>query len=373
MLRAAFSRSDLTILVRTRLEIVLDSEVSTEEGWRVVVFNFIDGLNRQERVADLLPAVREARPKDRILVAFCDQFLGQTNGTNSGEVLRQAAGKLYKQFKDRTEKFGFLRAYKELHDVLHGLQSYLPTLRTAVAARIAKPDDPQLDDAIADLKDLLDRAQKAAPATEKPDAPPLWIGRFATAVNNLTDPAKANAAVNRLGQLPSQDMSKLNAKLIEYAEGLKAEELIRQLDEIRTVLVSRSSDPGVAPLRLALERFREPCAQLVDLTRVHNLCQNLDDALREARGLPSTPAGELQDWPEAKKYLEQLGSFRPTDRQVKRTVDAGRAFDSGTGSLATLDEKLDNLFTTTDGDLLKVTSALPAAAWELQTSLENFQ
>ena len=73
-------RSDLTFLIRTKLEMVLDETVSTDDGWKFVAFNLINSLNREERTIELIRVIREARPKDTTLIAFCDPLLAQADG-----------------------------------------------------------------------------------------------------------------------------------------------------------------------------------------------------------------------------------------------------------------------------------------------------
>ena len=73
-LRTSFSRAELTILVRTKLEINLESEVATDEGWRVV-FGDADALNTKlanfaaivelAHTQNLRLALVDLRPKDR--------------------------------------------------------------------------------------------------------------------------------------------------------------------------------------------------------------------------------------------------------------------------------------------------------------------
>jgi hypothetical protein len=377
ILRESFSRGELTILVRTKLEIVLEAEVATDEGWRVVAFNLIDTLNRVERVIELIRAIREARPRDNKLIAFCDPFLGPANGAAAND-LRQAVANFRASFKDRMDEFRFLNACKELHDVLHELQNYLPQLKAAVAARAAQPGNPLPDDVGFTLRDWIAKAQQSVADTEFPNEPPAWIARLTAAVDDLTgpDPGKMNRAAERLAGLPSKELGKLNDKLIDYARRLQAGQLIALLDGVRAALPAGAANPEAEALRARVDRFRALCDQLAELIRVHDLCQKVDDALQEARGLATVTPDQLSDWPEVKGWLSKLTpAGKPADFRARRTVEAASQFEAAAtqAAFANLDDKFQDLFSSTDKSLLKVTNTLPREAWPLDKALENIQ
>ncbi len=379
ILRTTFSRSELTILVRVKLEINLAVEVSTDDGWRTVAFNLIDSLNREERALELIRAIREARPKDTTLVAFCDPLLARDQGAaqpGSAEALRKAVASFNVGFQERNELFKYLNAYKELHDVLHELQSFHPKVAAAVAERKVNPSRPLADDVAFFLEDHLKTARESVKDIEFPDKPPAWIAKLATAVEVITGSAveKMPRQVERLETLPSEGLAALNDKLFENASRLQPRQLIGSLNDILTAL-GTEGNPATAKLRGEVEEFRSLCAELDELINAHNLCQQIDDSLQEAAGLPTVTPGELSDWDIAKKSLDELALKRKNDKRVQRTNEAAKLFEAADQGQAfhTLIERFDDLFMETDKALLKVTNKLPRKAMALHAALEKFQ
>jgi hypothetical protein len=380
LLRTAFSRAELTILVRTKLDIVLVEEVSTDDGWRVVAFNLIDDLNRQERAIELIRVIREARPRDTSLVAFCDPFLAPADGGAAqpgiADALRRAVVAFSAGFQERSDLFKYLNAYKELHDVLHELQSFHPKIAQAVAERKANPSQPLADDVVFFLEDRIKIAEDSAKDIEFPDNPPSWIRRLkdATEVLNGSDSGKMPRQVERLRTLPSEGLGPLNDKLFECASRLKPGQMVASLNNILTAF---GADGNAAKTRLRgeTEEFRKLCLELDDLIKAHNLCQKIDDSLHEAAGLPSVSAVELSDWDIARKSLDELVLQRSNDMRVQRTVSAAKLFEAASQGQAfqTFITRFDDLFKETDKALLKLTNKLPRKAMDLHTALEDFR
>ena len=379
ILRISFSRSDLTFLVRTKLEMVLDETVSTDDGWKNVAFNLINSLNREQRTIELIRAIREARPKDTTLIAFCDPLLAQADREAqqaSAVALRKAVAAFNDGFQERNEYFKYLNAYKELHDVLHDLQSFHPTIAAAVAERKADPSRPLADDVAFFLEDKVKSVSESVKDIEFPDRPPAWIAKLVTAVEviNGSDVKKMPRRVELLKTLPSEGLGPLNDKLFESASHLKPRQLVSSLKDILTAL-GTDGNPAMANLRGEVEDFRSLCLELGELIKAHNLCQRIDDSLHEAAGLPSVTPEELSDWGVAKKSLEELASQRKNDRRVQRTNEAAKLFEAANQGQAfhTLIDRFDNLFMETDKALLKVTNKLPHKAMALHNALEKIQ
>ena len=379
ILVVSFTRKELTILVRIKLEIVLDETVSTDDGWKSVAFDLIDGLNREERVIELVRAIREERPNDTSLIAFCDALIAQANGAArpaSADSLRRIVDAFNHRFQQRNELFKYLIAYKALHDVLHEIQGFHPQLEQAVAERKADPSRPLAEDVALFLEDHVKDACENAKEIEFPDNPPPWIARLVTAAGVLNGPDvdKMPRQVERLRALPADGLGPLNDKLFENASRLEPRQLIGSLDSILAAL-GPGGDPATADLRRELEDFRALCLELDELIKAHNLCQTIDDALHEAAGLPSVTPEDLSDWGVARKSLDELAARRKNDRRVQRTTEAAKLFEAANQGqvFQTLIERFDDLFMVTDKALLKVTNKLPRQAMALHDALEKFQ
>ena len=161
ILVAAFSRNDLKQLVLVKLNIVLEETVPTDDAWRMVAFNLIVSLNQEEKCIELVRVIRAERPNVTTLVAWCDNLLAQANGVAPSAApgsLRQAVSDFNDGFQARIKLFDYLSAYKELHDVLHELQSFHPKVAAAAAERVADPSQALSDDVAFFLEDSVRKA-----------------------------------------------------------------------------------------------------------------------------------------------------------------------------------------------------------------------
>ncbi len=375
----AFSRDELTILVRVKLDLVLAAEISTDEAWRKVAFDLIDNLERQERTIELIRAIREERPKNTTLVAFCDPMLAGSNGVaqpGSTDELRKAVAVFDGGFQRRNVLFKYLNAYKALHDVLHELQSFLPKISAAVAERIADPSQPLADDVALFFEDNVKIVRESVPETEFPENPPSWIARFVTAAEVIggSDVEKLPRHFERLKTLPPEGLGPLNDKMFENASRLDPRQLVAALNSILAA-IGTGGNPAMATLRAEVEEFRSLCTELGELKEAHNLCQKIDDALHEAAGLRSVTSKELSDWDIAKESLDELVLQRSRDRRVQRTIEAAKLFEAANQGqeFLTFIERFDDLFMQTDKSLLKLTNKLPRKANDLHAALEQFQ
>jgi hypothetical protein len=373
----SFDRDELAYLVRTKLNTNLDDTVAPGAAMKLTAFRLIDDLNRRERVLELIQVVRNARPNVAAVQEFCNPVRDQKNRVETSEALRKATAAFNNGFQERNELFKYLNAYKELHDVLHKLQSFHPKVEAALADRKTNPSQPLAEEVSDFLQEQVEIAGENVKEIEFPDRPPAWIAKLATAVEVITgsDVAKMPRQVERLKTLPFEGLGAMNEKLFENARRLQPKQLIGSLNDILSAL-GTDGKPTTAKLRGEVDGFRSLCAELDDLINAHNLCQKIDDSLREAAGLPSVNSpGELSDWGDAKKSLDDLALQRKNDRRVQRTNEAAKWFEAANQAQAfrTLMERFDDLFMETDKALLKVTNKLPRKAMALHTALEGFQ
>ena len=233
-------RKELTILVRIKLEIVLDETVSPDDVWKSVAFDLIDGLNREERVIELVRAIREERPNDTSLIAFCDALIAQANGAArpaSADSLRRIVDAFNHRFQQRNELFKYLIAYKAPRRPPRN--SGLPSAARAGGGRgRADPSRPLAEDVALFLEDHVKDACENAKEIEFPDNPPPWIARLVTAAGVLNGPDvdKMPRQVERLRALPADGLGPLNDKLFENASRLEPRQLIGSLDSILAAL-----------------------------------------------------------------------------------------------------------------------------------------
>ncbi len=309
------------------------------------------------------------------------------------QAVREAIIRFNERFQQRQREFRYLNANKELHDVLHQLQSFQPRIiEFAAAQRRASADADPLDlTELADpLQDWVVKAKKNAAATEVPDQSMKWVAKLTMAVNDLlgeltkVDLATVVArtvdrALEVLANLPAQEQPRLNEKLVESALRLKTDELLGAIDQVIKGL--DSAGLGRGDLRANFQAFGGLCEQLAGLIRDHNLCQEVDGALREAAGLAEVTPQELYQWTDIKKWLEEILSHHPDDPRAKRPVESTRLFEESaatgekkrTGQVfQRLMERFDDLFFHTDESLRETTRDLLATISILDATLKGY-
>jgi hypothetical protein len=384
-LTVAFEKEDLRRFATERLafgDVRIADEVDFNEKPSQVAYSLIEEALRYGHLAELVLAVRDARPSredaNALLVAFglLVDDAAPLDSVIIPTVVREAVAAFSSGFQKNYQLFKYLEAYKQLHNVLHELKGSNITIATKVAERKADPSRALSDEVATLLDDLVKKAVKYVKNIEFPDKPPVWISRLVTAVNVIkgTDLEKMTSAVGRLQELPLVSLGPLNDKLLEFAKRLKPEELIRSLDKI-LVALGNDRNSATASLRSEVEEFRTHCSELDELIKAHNLCQKIDDALHEAAGRPSVSSEDLLYWGEAKDSLEELASQRKTDFRVQRTYKAAKLFEAANQGqeCRTLIETFDDLFQNTDWALLEVIHSLPIKAMALRAALEVFQ
>src|SRR5262249_45967376 len=152
---------------------------------RPVVFELINNLDREERVPELARALVRARPNNaglRDLYRTLEPS-GAGKQPRDNSELRRAITNFNQRVQERDPPVPYPNAYKELHDVLHELQSFLPNICDAVGARVTDSGAPLPEDVDFSLRDCLVRAQRNAQDIEFPDHPPGWIVKLETAVD----------------------------------------------------------------------------------------------------------------------------------------------------------------------------------------------
>ncbi len=100
---------------------------------------------------------------------------------------RDAVIRFNEQFQVRQERLGRLRAYKNLHDILHKIHSYQAQITKSVAGVVRPPaaDDPDPQSVIDALDGWLIKAREHIAAT-KLSKRPRWFERFEAATLVVT-------------------------------------------------------------------------------------------------------------------------------------------------------------------------------------------
>jgi hypothetical protein len=309
------------------------------------------------------------------------------------QAVREEIIRFNERFQQRQQEFRYLNANKELHDVLHQLQSFQPrilkfteALRRA-AAEVDLPDPMELADP---LQDWVEKAKQCAASTDTPEQSLRWVARLDRAVTDLLaeltkrDLATVvsrtvDRAMEVLSNLPAQEQPRLNEKLVASALRLKTDELLASIEQVVKGL--DAAGLGRGELRASFQAFGGLCGQLAGLIRDHNLCQEVDGALREAAGLTELTPQELYQWTDIKTWLEEIRSRHPDDPRAKRPIESTQLFEAAAASgdkkrtvqvFQRLMERFDDLFFHTDEALRETTRDLLTTVSLLDATLRGY-
>jgi hypothetical protein len=311
------------------------------------------------------------------------------------------------QFLERQERLGRLRAYKNLHDILHEIHSYRTQIIKAVAGvgRSPAADDPDPQSVADTLDGWLIQARESVTGARFLKRP-RWFKLFETAVVFVTsglggraeaaevagatevlvvelgaDPPVLARVAEKLCNLPAEIQVTLNEDLIENAVELNAAELLGLLDRLLAQLGG-----GTELLRGHVSRFRSLCESLTALIQDHDRCQDADVAVKGIVRTSGQAAVLRRQWANVSALVEAVSAPRPDNAYASRAARlyGGRALESARECarvaddprqpqpLARFRERFDKLFHEMDKELLEVIKDLVAAAEVLDAALRGY-
>jgi hypothetical protein len=309
------------------------------------------------------------------------------------QAVREAIIRFNERFQQRQQEFHYLNANKELHDVLHQLQSFQPRMvKFADDLRRAAADADPLDPSeLADpLQDWVAKAKQCASATEVPEQSLRWVARMERATSDLlAELSRADVAtivartVDRalevLANLPAIEQPRLNRSLVASALRLKTDELLASIDQVIREL--DAGGMGLGELRARFQAFGGLCGQLAGLIRDHDVCQAVEGALREAPGLQEVTPQDLYQWADIKGWLQEVLGRHPDDPRAKRPVESTRLFEEAAAAgdkkrmvqaFQRLVERFNDLFFHTDEALRETTRDLLTSVSVLDATLRGY-
>ena len=405
-LRSAFNPKQLLQFATVHLafdDVKFADVLNFNQSSTDIAFDLVQSVEQRGHEAELVLKLQEERPKLPQVIALVSAFgLPATRAARSSkipDVVHDAVIRFNEKFQQRQEQIGYLNANKDLHDLLHHLQDLQGLIKSTVAA-IHRPsgEPPDMDGIIDPLTVWVVQGQESVKKTEFPKEHKLWITDFSKAVNDLraelskSDTAtievpKLDRAIEILANLPAQEQRSLNTELVKCATRLKTDELVGLIDRI-LIELGKAGVVGAEThdLRAGVGSFRISCRALTDLIDEHNLCQEVDGALREADGLPEVAADRLSQWAEIKGWLQEIAKHHPgslpDDIRAKRPFESAREFEEACAAVdkaraknrfQRLKERFGDLFLNTDTALLRITQELLASAQTLDATLRRFQ
>lgn len=381
----AFHWASLGQLVRIKFEIDLASEIGGAAApFRTVATDWVKWLEQRGRTADFVGYMWAERKTVERVRRFYTSYLGRAAEVAGPPVAADFGAardkviefKLY--FRESESQFGYLNAYKDLHDRLHTLHEMREGIAQAAERLRKQPPDPMALEIVAeDLQIQVLAARRSAATLEEPDDA-RWLDAFAKGVEGLAAAAKGfdlallDHSVKALRELPSQHQAGLNAELVKSAKRLKAERLGRTANEILTRFAAGA--PLLTEFRTRLGGFGGLCDQLARQIGQHDSCQAVELALAPYEAAPDVSAERIPDWPNLAGRLAKLAADRPGDLRAERAAAASVTFAAARGAAAVdsfsgLLLRFRRLFHEADKELLAATDDLVREAELLNVQL----
>lgn len=353
--------SALTRLVHFRMNVELARVVLVADTFDNVVYAFVRWTERHGRFAELVQVVAEEFPHRTDLQALRAESVKAVPAAD--RLPATSPEEFAEEFRRRRCYLRHMNAYKQLHDILHELDGYLPQVRQEAEAREkARTPIPQATTVV--LRAWAEAADTKAEETEFRNAPPPWVKQFRTNIEDFlgNNAERQSRALARIAILPGQELRPLNRQLADCARRLGVANLVGLLDDM---LLTTDG------LNTAAARFRAACVSLIALTQDHDLCQLIDTEFRLAKGAAPESSKAMLGWDEVVDWLSELSERRPGDHRVARTWKAANSFRQvpNADMFQDLMEKFDDLFKKIDEALLTVTSQLLLAAIEMEDAL----
>lgn len=345
----AFDQDELEQAVRFRLNLVVANEFPTvDKGLKAVAYALVSGLNRRDRVGELLDAVAQERPHNEALPQFVAR-VGSGASTAErqagvvGEAIKAAAtlanadgsvqsrlAPLKPWLEVTREELDRLDRYKALHDCLHTLQLQLPALNRAAR------DFPRDAAARVELRSYGEQFRRlAAEAARNVNRPPdlpsqedeqAWLADFESGLLAYRDALAGprsdplEGAARALGRL-TNEAERINRELTRSAKNLQ---LGRLTEALRGLL--DLPDPAIASrLRPGHVALLGLIPQLDGLVDAHDGWQRLDRGLVAAAKLSGPPAERVPRWGQLRPLLALLCPARTEPDPMADPLDlAGR-------------------------------------------------
>jgi len=404
VLQEAFNKKGLLQLATNRLsfpDFQFAKAINFDASDRDIAFEMVELADSHGCVENLVRAVQAERPNKpevAALVVAYERSAGRPEEAQQIEIpadIKEAVIRFSVHFELRQRRFRYLNAYKQLHDLLHGLMDYQPEITKVALAVCQEPDEPPDPTLVTEqLQDWVAQSKESAKATEFPKVPSKWIAKFEQAVKNLTREltrtdvknivvADVTRAIEILAQLPADEQKRLNEKLVECAMQLDTNELVELMDTLLDDLGPKgSSGAGTEDLRKAVERFKELCQRLTRLIEDHNLCQEVEGALNDAVGQTEITPQRLARWNDIRSFLRAIAENRPDDVQASRMAKETRLFQEAADVndlkraakvFGRLIDRFNNFFFAMDKSLLEVTRDLIFAVQLLDAILKGIK
>ena len=354
----AFDQQDLVQLVRFRLGKNLYDEVAENQGYGMVVFEFIGRLEKQglltrflqeaikarpdrsdlaDNIRKICPDVDRAVPTSQEVAGKVDNAVRTVAQRLPEEGVRKLVRDSAQTLRGLSEEIALLRGYKSLHDSLHTLQMQILRRLTISARRLAS--DPASAEDLGDCRTGIQTAvvQISSAIAALPVVPPSlrkweedWLERLRQ-VDKLAEDAYSGS-VPMLGLQSAQLLRRIlrhePARIDRYlritAEGIALVGLSNLFDEAAKL---SQGGPDEKAFRDGQQAAQILISRLQALVTQHSRWQEIDGQLWDAdHYMPSGPSDDTSDftafWTSLRDQVLALTATDPSNALSKTLADA---------------------------------------------------
>jgi hypothetical protein len=356
-LLSAFGKAAMEQLVSQHLNLISNGEPQNRLNQLVgtvgladpeIARQLVDVVASHDMIVDLVKGIAEMRPRNRRVRELARQFgvpvpgpvLPLASQATRSSIIKDRVISFDDRFENRKEQFGYLNAYKQLHDAIHSVEDKLKEIKQSAEDARQNPDDRLfLKEVTIQLQTFVAEAADALGRTEFPNDPMnrKWTTKFADAVECLDKVADSklpltelDKALNDLRALPSQ-LGRLNTEIVQCAKRLHPEELVPLIDDVLGELSQWSTTVSAVGFQEKFEEFRELCARLAQLSRQHDICQGIALALLGTMQTAEGAASQAYTEGEVLKGLMSIASEvsnDPRNGTAAKTVETAEGFES---------------------------------------------
>jgi hypothetical protein len=267
------------------------------------------------RIAELIADFVPRREPDKTPGQFAEEGLNALLELMRDPKVQRKVAYFEADFKTSSRQIEKLAYYKILHDLLHTLQfqCYNSLMKIVRAAR-RDPDDISVWDNVVmydlALQNVVTGFHKAVQHTSQARAAQAWMPRLIQDLGVLSlaieqsDAERIDVAIKPIQRILASEPSRINDRLVEAAEGLPMDALIKALSEVRDTIDGARVNPATVKRFVdGLKAIKEMDESLNTLIDSHNKWQEIDIVLRRIEG---NMRKDLMDFSELENSWDDL-------------------------------------------------------------------
>jgi hypothetical protein len=288
--------------------------------------------------------------------------------------IRDSVVRSQAKFETVSTQIDIIASNKSMHDLLHQLQFHcysqlivvLQLFQPGTSIELIRAHKATLEMILDNLRPFIARPSVGGVASN------MWLKKLEDAQGDLeaaverADKEPLQKAINKMGSVLSEQLSRINTVLITAVRGLQLGAVVEVFEDVQRQLTAAAVDgEQVASFKSGIEELRSLNDRLTRLTDAHDRWQQVENELRRVDDLLRTDRHDLYDaWPNLSEMIkpllgehdklttlaDKLGAALETrdDRQVRAAFrdfrsDAGLRFNQTDRDLNSLCQELRKL------------------------------